>query len=138
MWRQYLKAGWIIGGLTLMLIGCGTNAGGRSQAKQYDNDGLLGATSSNPNLPTSPTYHNYSNDVKLMKDTIAGFTGVADSTILLNGPTAYVTLQLNDDIDIEESMRIRNHAQTSLQRMMPRYDLRVSVGKNHFTNHSHQ
>lgn len=135
-----MVAGWLVFCLILLLLlaGCAANGGGRTQANQYDRDGMLGATSANPNLPISPTYHNYSNDVKLMKDTIRGMPGVKDSTILLNGPTAYITLQLNDDVDIEESMRIRNNTQASLQRMMPRYDVRVSVGKNNFPERSRQ
>ena len=120
--------------LLLGLPACGagnsgdTNGPVRTQA--YDNDGLLGATRANPNLPTSPTYHNYSNDMKLFRDTIAQIPGVEDSTVLLNGPTAYVTLMVPRDMDIEASMRVRNSAQASLQRMLPRYEVRVSVRKN--------
>lgn len=99
------------------------------QSQSYGRDGLLGTTSANPNLPGSPTYHTYAADVRLLKDTIAQIPGVQDSTVVLNGITAYVTLQLKDDVDIEQSMRIRNSAQASLQRLMPRYDVRVSTGK---------
>lgn len=126
------KSGFILA-LSLMLLAAGTACGannGEMKGQSYDRDGLLGTTSANPNLPINPTYHNYATDVKLLKDSIAQIDGVQDSTIVLNGATAYVTLELRDDLDIEESMRIRNAAQASLQRMMPRYDVRVSVGKN--------
>lgn len=115
--------------LTAGLTACGTT-GGQVKGQSYGRDGLLGTTSSNPNVPVNPGFHDYASDVRLLKESIGQIPGVADSHIVLNGPTAYVTLQLREDIDIEESMRIRNSAQTTLQRMMPRYNVKVSVAKN--------
>jgi hypothetical protein len=111
------------------ITGCGAG-NGQGQSQSYAQDGMLGITSANPNLPGNTTYHTYSKDVRMLKEQVAQIPGVTDSTVVMNGVTAYVTLQLRDDVDIEESMRIRNSAQTSLQRLMPRYDVHVSVGKN--------
>lgn len=126
----------LLGGfLVVSATACGTwgGSGGDDpnglKSQSYGRDGLLGTTSANPNLPGSPTYHTYAADVRLLKDTVAQIPGVADSTVVLNGTTAFVTLELREEVDIEQSMRIRNSAQASLQRLLPRYDVRVSTGK---------
>lgn len=121
--------------ISILMLGaaaCATSSTSDGQAKSqsYGRDGLLGTTSSNPNSPMNPGFHNYAVDVKMLKDSIEQIPAVEDSSILLNGPTAYITLQLRDDVDIEESMKIRNLAQANLQKLMPRYEVRVSVGKN--------
>lgn len=132
---MYIRSGLtVLFGAALLAgaAGCGANGGTGSQgeSRPYAQDGMLGITSANPNLPGNETYHTYSKDVRMLKEQIAQIPGVVDSTVVMNGVTAYVTLQLREEADIEESMRIRNSAQTSLQRLMPRYDIRVSVGKN--------
>jgi hypothetical protein len=127
-----IKAPAFLAGIMLVLAaaGCGTGSG-QTKTQSYGRDGLLGTTSANPNLPINPGYHDYASDVRMLKQSIGQIPGVTDSSIILNGPTAYVTLQLRDDIDIEQSMSIKSAAQANLQNLMPRYDVRVSVGKNH-------
>ncbi|WP_438444850.1 hypothetical protein [Gorillibacterium sp. sgz5001074] len=135
MWKRQGMALLLGFALAVSATACGNWGGSGGDDKRglksqaYGRDGLLGTTSSNPNLPGSPTYHTYAADVRLLKDTVNGIQGVKDSTVVLNGATAYVTLELDDAVDIEQSMRIRNSAQASLQRLMPRYDVKVSVGK---------
>lgn len=73
----------------------------------------------------------YAADAKTLKAAIARIPGVNDSSVLFNGLTAFITLHLDKDIDIEESMNIRKHAQETLEQLLPQYEVRVSVEKNH-------
>lgn len=92
--------------------------------------GRLEAAGTDPGVPSGPTYRTYSDDMRLIKQAARQIPGVRDSTVLLNGPDVYVNLELDDNVGLEESMRIRNQAQASLQRLMPRYNVKVSAGKN--------
>lgn len=73
----------------------------------------------------------YASDAKIVKESIARIAGVTDSSVLFNGLTAFITLHLGKDLDIEESMKIRKDAQELLERLLPHYEVRVSVEKNH-------
>ncbi|MFM9331672.1 hypothetical protein [Paenibacillus mesotrionivorans] len=85
------------------------------------------STGSAASLPTGT----YASDAKILKEAIARIPGVTDSSVLFNGLTAYITLHLGKQLDIEESMQIRKSAQELLGRLLPQYDVRVSVEKNH-------
>ncbi|MDF2962329.1 MAG: hypothetical protein K0S39_4064, partial [Paenibacillus sp.] len=54
-----------------------------AQVKSYSQDGLLGLTDVNPNMPTSPTYHTYQADTELMKATVNQVPHVTGSFISL-------------------------------------------------------
>ncbi|WP_409343458.1 YhcN/YlaJ family sporulation lipoprotein [Paenibacillus sp. MBLB4367] len=120
--------------LALALIGCGTN-NGQTKTNSYQNDGLLGTTQANPNNPANPQYpHTYSADTQLIKSTLQQIPGIRSSSIILNGPNAYVNLDLTDDTPLEEAMRIKNEAQTKVGQMMPRYNVKVSTNKSRMLN----
>lgn len=121
--------------LLAALAACGHSSSSAPNAspgktKAYVNDGMLGTSQSNPNLPTNETYHTYTADTQLIKDTLSRISGIRKSTIVLNGPNAYVTLDLADATPIEEAMRIKAEAQQQVSRMMPRYNVKVRVNKS--------
>ncbi|MBO9609311.1 MAG: hypothetical protein J7639_25380 [Paenibacillaceae bacterium] len=121
--------------LLVSLAACGHSSSSAPNAspgktKAYANDGMLGTSQSNPNLPTNETYHTYTADTQLIKDTLARISGIRKSTIVLNGPNVFVTLDLEDATPIEEAMRIKADAQQQVSRMMPRYNVKVRVNKS--------
>lgn len=124
---------WLVVVLMLAATGCGASHSG-PKAESYGRDGLLGTSQSNPNLPTSPTYHTYAADVNMIHEAVRHIPGVKDAAVVLRGPNADVKLDLPDDIGIEDAMRIKREAQDSVSRMMPRYRVNVTVSKNHLLN----
>lgn len=108
------------------LTACQKNS--QQEVKSNSRDGLLGITETNPNQPMSPTYHTYTDDVRLMSDAIKRqFPTVRNSTIRINGATAYVVLNMSAGTSAEEMARIQQEANTVLNREMPRYHMNVTV-----------
>lgn len=118
--------------LPLELSACG--AGNRDmtasgQSSSSVPDGYLQTAGNRTDAEAAPGGYDYLADTKQVKDTVARLPGVEDSSIVMNGATAYVTLRLRDDVDLEQAMEIRNRAHAVLKQLMPRYEVRVSVGK---------
>lgn len=115
----------------LALTACGVQKDESNNRIQSDGAGeLLAAARSGLAASAPDSRHTYAADARLLKESIAAIPGVTDSSVLLNGLTAYVTLHLGKDTDIEESMRIREEAREKLSRLLPQYEVRVSVEKN--------
>lgn len=100
---------------------CNKSPGGAQQMKSYGNDGYLGLSNSNPNLPIGRTYHNYDRDTKMMEDILRQIPEVARNRIVLNGSNAYVKLTLKGDPDAAETRRVEDRARKLLMDNMPRY-----------------
>lgn len=118
--------------LPLQLSACGAGDRDRTASVQSPSsvpDGYLQTTGGRAHAEAAPGEYDYLADTKQVKDTVARLPGVEGSSIVMNGAKAYVTLQLRDDIDLEQAMEIRNQAHASLQKLMPRYEVRISVGK---------
>jgi hypothetical protein len=120
-------------GLCLLLLlvwlpaACGGNG---QQAKSYGEDGYLGMTNTNPNLPTSPSYHTYAIDTDMMRKAVASIEGVQDVRIMTNGANATVTLTVPNQLPAEEKERIRTLALEQLKHEVPRYKFTVKlIGK---------
>lgn len=114
----------------ISLTGCNRISEDRAKAQSYSIDGRLGTTQSNPNLPTSPTYHTYSRDVNMIHQTAMQIAGVKDVTVVLRGADATIHLKLQEDLNIEEAIRVKREAHDAITRAMPRYHIRVIVSKN--------
>jgi hypothetical protein len=104
-------------------------ASGPNGVNAYSKDGYLGITDANPNMPTSPTYHTYSDDVQMMKSAIRQIPQVRSSSVTLNGPVAIVKLNVPQHISETEREKIRQEALSRLTMMMPRYSFQVSVSR---------
>lgn len=114
----------------ISLTGCNRISDDKAKAQSYSIDGRLGTTQSNPNLPTSPTYHTYSRDVNMIHQTAMQIVGVKDVTVVLRGADATIHVKLQDDLNIEDAMRVKREAHDAITRAMPRYHVRVIVSKN--------
>ncbi|MDF2939256.1 MAG: hypothetical protein K0Q90_4629 [Paenibacillaceae bacterium] len=112
----------------VLLNACGAGSG-ESTVRIYSRGAspVEAAAGSAASLPPG----SYASDAKTLKEAIARIPGITDSSVLFNGLTAFITLHLGKEIDIEESMRIRSAAQEILEDLLPQYEVRVSVEKNH-------
>jgi predicted small secreted protein len=111
-----------------MLAACQKQDSG-SGVKSYAQDGLLGISDVNPNMPMSPTYHTYQRDTDLMKATISQVPHVTDSSITLNGRNAIIRLKVPRDLPDRETALVEQDAYDKLTRAMPRYTVKVSVSR---------
>ncbi|WP_282938232.1 hypothetical protein [Paenibacillus sp. RC67] len=102
---------------------------GTTRVKSYSQDGALGITEVNPNMPMSPTYHTYKEDTRLMKETIKQVPQVTGSNITMNGPIATVRLSVPANLSAEEAARVERDAYDKLSKAMPRYTVKVSVSR---------
>jgi hypothetical protein len=110
------------------IVGCGQTAK-KQETKSYANDGLLGTTGGHPNIPTNPSFHTYANDKSLVLKALSPIKGIRNSRITFRGPDLYVNLDLDPNTDIETAMHIKYAALGSVSQMMPRYRVKVIVGK---------
>jgi hypothetical protein len=99
----------------------------QSRVQSYAQDGLLGITDVNPNMPMSPTYHTYKEDTRLMKETLAQVPYVLDSNILINGPIATVNIDVPHNLSEQEFAKVEKDAFDKLTNAMPRYTIKVFV-----------
>jgi hypothetical protein len=114
--------------IQLGLVGCGKKET-NMKTKAYANDGLLGTTGGYPNNPANPSYHTYANDKSLVLKALTPIKGIRNSRITFRGPDLIVNLDLEPETDIETAMQIKYAALGSVGQMMPRYRVKVIVGK---------
>ncbi|NOU91989.1 hypothetical protein GC093_01900 [Paenibacillus sp. LMG 31456] len=100
-----------------------------TQVKSYSQDGLLGITDVNPNMPTSPTHHTYLADTRLIKETINQVPHVTGSTISVNGDVANVKVDVPTSLSDQEVAAVEKEAREKLAHAMPRYTVKVSVSR---------
>jgi len=112
--------------------GTGKAGGARAnetRVKPYDRDGMLGTTNSNPNLPTSPTYHTYGKDRELVEKTLARFPDAMNPRISFNGATLTVRYREPGEFTEEQSRKLREDLAAALRYQLPRYEIRVMGGR---------
>jgi hypothetical protein len=114
--------------IQLGLMGCGKNQSDL-KTKSYSEDGLLGTTGGHPNIPTNPSFHTYANDKSLVLKALSPIMGIRNARINFRGPDLIVSLDLDPATDIETAMQIKYAALGSVSQMMPRYRVKVNVGK---------
>jgi len=98
-----------------------------TKMKSYAQDGLLGITDVNPNMPTSPTHHTYLADTELMKTTIKQIPQVTGSTISIYGDVANVRLNVPNNLSDRETETVKREAYDKLSKAMPRYTVKVTI-----------
>jgi hypothetical protein len=114
--------------IAMVFVSCGQDTDRRQNTKQYADDGYLGMSNSNPNIPLNPSYHHYNNDIHLMRGVLKRIPEVKDATITIQGPHAYVALVLPDTLAPEDVRRIEDQAYSLLSFNMQRYDIHVTSG----------
>ncbi|HEY0826819.1 MAG TPA: hypothetical protein VGE40_01880 [Bacilli bacterium] len=112
----------------LMMSSCGSNRNDQqTKIDQYNEDGYLGLSNSNPNLRTSPTHYTYNEDTKVIRMTLAGIRGVRGSTIFLSAPNAYVRVRVSRGLSVQESREIEEKAIAALSYNLPRYKVFIRI-----------
>ncbi len=102
------------------------------KARNYDEDGMLGITNTNPNLPTSPTHYNYSQDAKLIDQALDPFPIIQGSRIMINGEKAYVKIKLPDGLTRNEIEQIESDVYLTLSFQLPRYEVHLTSDKSNW------
>jgi hypothetical protein len=125
-WIIALLAAALFVALFVAITGCGRKASPQ-ETKEYDNDGYLGMTNTNPNLHINPTYHNYEVDTNMMRGALNLVQGVQGSRITTNGSRATVTVFVPEGTSVEEEARIQQQSVQMLQKHVPRYTYVVKI-----------
>lgn len=120
-------AGIIILVFCISLSGCTNTQQNQASRGTYPKDGYLGATSANPGYPTSPTFHNYSADVRMVKSALADIEGVQDIRVVINGSDMGVTIKVAKQTSLQDAKHIQQKAEDSVSYMLPRYNVKVNV-----------
>jgi len=113
--------------MTLFIVPACITEGTDPKDRAYDQDGLLGMTNTNPNLPTSPTHYNYKNDLNLMEAALDEIPGVISHRIIINGGNVYVNLHVQEGLSYDEVAIIEGEAYNSLSLQVPRYQFILEV-----------
>ncbi len=113
--------------LALIMVGCGEVQQPQTQTQSYQNDGYLGFTNANPNLHTSPTYHNRSKDQQMVRKALAGIKQVKSSRTFFNGSNAHVTIRVSKGLTTKQQSEVRADAYEAVQMMLPRYIVTVTL-----------
>jgi len=110
----------------VLLTACGQIGGYKeSPEKSYDDDGMLGATETNPNLQTSPTYHNYREDHQVIRQTLDKFPDVQDARVVLSGPKAVIYYRVPETYGRKQAEQLEERVVEALKDMVPRYDFEL-------------
>jgi hypothetical protein len=122
------KDGWIslaVAGMALMIAACATSPteGTDERTKAYDEDGMLGFSNTNPNLPTSPTYHTYAYDQDLVEKTLKDFPDVVNPRIVFDGPVLRLDYDLAGNYTAVEAEQLETRLRDRLMYMLPRYEI---------------
>ncbi|WP_068605125.1 hypothetical protein [Paenibacillus swuensis] len=123
------KLALLAGAALLFTASC---SGTSSNTKRYADDGYLGMSSANPNLRISPTARTNERDLDMMRQAIFSIPEVKDAKITVNGPHAFVNLEIADQLSPEETRRIENRAYSLLSFNVPRYEFKVTSGTKSF------
>jgi hypothetical protein len=111
----------------VLLFGVSSACGDNHQVKPYASDGRLGTSNSNPNMPTSPTYHTYNDDTQMIYAALKPIKGIRNVSVRLHGADATIIIRPDDLASTEDRQRIAKQAQTAVSAMMPRYRVHVDV-----------
>jgi len=118
--------------ILLILTGCAQHAPEptASQLKTYSNDGLLGITDANPNLPLNSSYHTYAVDQQMVVSVLKQVPGIANARILFNGPHLNIYLKLPKGTTPQMAAQVQQAAFQAICLNMPRYQVNVFVGSS--------
>lgn len=109
----------------LFLAACadGPTEGTQERIHKYEEDGYLGMTNANPNLQTSPTYHTYAKDQKLVLATLDDFEDLENARVTFNGARITVHYDLPEEYNAVKAEYLQTELRDKLKYMLPRYDI---------------
>lgn len=84
----------------------------------------------NPNLPTSPNYHTYARDTKLVKQAVNQVKGIAQCRVFTNGANMTVYIKPAAGISNARAAELRNIAESNVRQTMPRYIVHVKLWRS--------
>ncbi|EXX85991.1 hypothetical protein BG53_06740 [Paenibacillus darwinianus] len=110
--------------LAVLLAGCGARESER--LKSYGNDGYMGLSNANPNLPRTGSAWSYRNDGELVKQLLRPMRGVSGSRVRFDANLMQVTLFVDGALSREETARLTAKARSVLASNFPRYEVKVT------------
>ncbi len=112
--------------LVLFLAACTNDVrDSKNTTDSYGEDGFMGVSNANPNLPLTPGYHSYSKDFQLMRQTLNKIEGIKSSSISIQGADVYVKLNLQNNLSQMQAEQVFATAQKALSFNMPRYRIHI-------------
>ena len=118
----------------LLFAGCGSEEQ-RGTAERdtrdpgfYGNDGYMGLSNTNPNLPLTGTAWSYEEDREFAAKLLRPLTGIERTRITMRDDAAmHVTLVVDDALSREETSRLVDQAERVLAENFPRYNVTVEA-----------
>lgn len=124
-WFRGLFAAMLAVMLTAMLAACGARESERLQS--YGDDGYMGLSNTNPNLPLTGSAWSYENDGELAEQLLRPMRGIRRSRVRFDGDLMSVTLFVDGALSREETARLTAKARNVLAVNFPRYDVKVAA-----------
>lgn len=97
--------------------------------KTYGQDGYMGYTNSNPNMPGRHMSLNYESDGNMVEQVLKPMSGIERTQVIFNGTAMHVNLKVNNNLSDTEVDKLRRKAQAVVQYNMPRYVVHVETKK---------
>lgn len=110
----------------ISLSACGSkNSTNNYKTNSYGNDGYMGLSNSNPHLPNrNGQFLNYTDDGRFAKRQLKKVDGIANATLMFQGPNLYVRIKTKRGFD---EAQVRQKAISTLRYNMPRYTIHVNT-----------
>ncbi|WP_424769114.1 hypothetical protein [Paenibacillus sp. sgz302251] len=125
--RRWLWLFLMIVCISLLTGGCGDRDD--DKVNTYGQDGYMGYSNSNPNLPGRHMALTYEKDGNMVKQVLEPLDGIERTQVVFKGADLYVNLRVNKKLSDSEVDHIRTKAQSIVQYNMPRYHVYVAIKK---------
>jgi len=94
----------------------------------YGNDGYMGTSNTNPNLPLTGTAWSYRRDNAFASQLLRGMKGIRDIRITRTGGSQmHVHLKIDKSLSREEAAQLAARAEAVLKENFPRYRVTVDA-----------
>jgi hypothetical protein len=108
-----------------LAAGCGN--GQEDRVRTYAQDGYMGYTNTNPNLPGRNMALTYETDGDMVGQVLAPLRGIKSKQVLINGSAMNVNIKVDSQLSDAEITKLRRDAQAVVQYNMPRYIVHVDA-----------
>ncbi len=109
----------------LLAAGCGQHQDDR--VRGYAQDGYMGYTNTNPNLPGRNMALTYETDGDMVGQVLAPFKAIKHKRVAISGSAMNVFLKVDKQLSDKELTKLRRDAQAVVQYNMPRYIVHVEA-----------
>jgi len=114
--------------LSVALAAAGCGGADRDARDGYGNDGYMGLSRTNPNLPITGTAWSYRRDNAFVAELLSGLKGIRHIRITRpGGAHMRVHLDIDRSLGREEAERLAARAETILKENFPRYRVTVTA-----------